>query len=729
MTGHILVVENDPEIVGIVRDLLERDGHTVITATDSEEGLRLFKFDPFDVIITDVGTPKTDGIEMMRAIKRSDSAVEVIVLADAGTMEMAVEMIRRGGYDFLRKPDDIQHRLGTAVQRALEKRHLGIKYRNMEQTLETQVREKMEDARRLTAQHVVTDILAESDTLEDVAPRVMDQLLDSLGWAFGAMWIVDKHDDVLRCVDIRHVPDLRLETCADQRQKMDWTEGTGLPGRTWAHKQPEISRNDEHIETITGSGATIRLHGVGFPLILGDEVLGVIEGFHIRRPEPDDNLIRMMSVIGKQVGLSIQREQLERQFRQSQKMEAIGRLASGIAHDFNNLLTSIIGYAHLIERKLNPEDKLNRNAVQIQKTGQRAAAMIQQLLTFSRNQSQKTELMDLNQVIDQMKPMLQRLLTDNTMFNTDLASSIDLVLVDQTQLEQVILNLAVNARDAMPDGGVLSLETSTVRLQDSEAHLYGLPAGAYIRLDVHDTGHGMDESVQAHLFEPFFTTKESGKGSGLGLATVNGIVTQSGGAIKVVSTPGEGTTFSIYFPVARITAPSATQVVMTPVANDLGVFRGTETLLFVEEDEDLRDTSRQILEQAGYTVLEAHDGFHALTQIEQHPASVHLVITNITMPLMNGGVFVEHLLKSYPKTRVIFMSGLTDEATLPDNLRKGMPLLRKPFIPEDLLRQVRESLDASQRRTNLNTEASSKYKNQIAPLSMADRGHTPEATR
>ena len=701
MEGRVLIVENDPTVLRLAADFLRYDGHTVVTAGDGEEGLQAFSTGKFDVVVTDVKMPKMDGIEMMKAMKALDPAIEVIVLTGYGTFEMTIEVIRNGGYDFLRKPDDVAQRIRPTVQRAIERRHLGLKNEELVNALETantdlekRVHEKTQEADRLAAQHAVTRILAESSALTKAAPRVLTTLLDTLGWGIGIIWQADRYASILRCVDACHTAVPTMARFADQRKKGTFSPDIGLPGKVWTTRRHLLDLDSTYYQSDLEDSADIR--GMGFPIVVGDEVLGVLEFCDPNLEEPDENLLQIMGTIGTQLGLFFERERLENQVRQSQKMEAIGRLAGGIAHDFNNLLTSIIGYAHLIEKRVDIENPLHRNATQIQKTGHRAAALIQQLLAFSRRQVLKPEILLLNDVFSNLDTMLDRLLAENIEVQVELDPTIEAIFADQTQIEQVIMNLAVNARDAMPSGGILKFITVSTSLDEHNARLLGLTPGPYVQLVVSDTGHGMDDAVQAHLFEPFYTTKEQGKGTGLGLATVYGIVTQSDGQIKVKSKTGEGTTFTIYLPVSNEHETSATESIYRPPAGAQAK-AGMETILLVEDEDELREMVKQIIQGVGYSVLEAGNGADALAVFEKTEQPISLVITDVAMPMMNGDEMAQRLIRSHPDIRIIFITGYADDSLVQHTVfATGVPLLEKPFTPSDLLHAIREELDAPQ---------------------------------
>jgi len=379
---------------------------------------------------------------------------------------------------------------------------------------------------------------------------------------------------------------------------------------------------------------------------------------------------------------------LEKQLRQAQKMEAVGQLSGGIAHDFNNLLGVIIGYSELLEEQLGENHKQQKNVGEIKKAGQRAASLTRQLLAFSRQQVLEPRVLNLNVVVAETEKMLQRLIGEHIELTTCLAADLGQVKADPGQIEQVMMNLVVNARDAMPEGGRLTVETCNAELDEAYA-FQNAPTipGKYVALLVTDTGVGMDVATQAHIFEPFFTTKEVGKGTGLGLATVYGVVKQSGGYIWVYSEPGIGSTFKVYLP--RVDAPVEKSGVSSGESTPEG---GTETILLVEDEDSLRTLTRTLLEQGGYTVLEANGGNEAMEIARQHREPIDLLLTDMVMPGMGGPEVARNLVLIHPESKVMFMSGYTSFT------RRGMLdpdaiLLQKPFTRDALLSKLREVLD------------------------------------
>jgi signal transduction histidine kinase len=410
-----------------------------------------------------------------------------------------------------------------------------------------------------------------------------------------------------------------------------------------------------------------------------NNVVGFIEDGHLVR------------VWGTQRDVTDQRH-LEEQLRQAQKMEAVGQLAGGIAHDFNNLLTAILGNTQLLLRDLPPGDVKRGDVEEIRKASERAAALTRQLLAYSRRQMLQPEVLDLNVVVAEMDKMLRRLIGEHIALVTVLAPDLGRVRADPNQIEQVIVNLAVNARDAMPppDGGTLTIETVNVELDEAftQAHLGAVP-GPYALLAVTDTGHGMDAAVRAHLFEPFFTTKEVGKGTGLGLATVYGIVKQSDGYISVESQPGRGASFKVYLP--RIAAPPAPG--LGPQKGRPA--RGTETVLVVEDESAVLALSRRALEAQGYVVLAASDAPSALRIVERYGGTIHLLLTDVVMPGMSGRELADRLAAQRPGIRVLYMSGYPgDEVIQHGAFPPGSAFLQKPFSPDALARKARDVLDA-----------------------------------
>ena len=386
-----------------------------------------------------------------------------------------------------------------------------------------------------------------------------------------------------------------------------------------------------------------------------------------------------------------ERKRLEEQLLQSQKMEAVGQLAGGVAHDFNNILTAIVGYADLLATEFAPNDRRLEDLEEIRKSARRAAALTRQLLAFSRKQVLEPRVLDVNEVVQNMDKMLRSLISESIRLETHYAANLFSARADPNQIEQVVMNLAINARDAMPEGGTLTIETANATLDEDYAlrHISVMP-GEYVMLAVSDTGCGMDEDTKSRIFEPFFTTKEQGTGTGLGLSTVYGIVKQHGGNIWLYSEPGKGSTFKVYLPavqeqpeVVRKSAPHA-----MPKS-------GGETVLVVEDDEQLRRLAHRALAAQGYDVLEADRGSTAIDIARRHRGKIDLLLTDVVIPDTNGRKLADHLRASRPGLRVLFMSGYPDGAMGHNGmLETGVAYVAKPFTTEAITRKVREILDA-----------------------------------
>jgi two-component system, cell cycle sensor histidine kinase and response regulator CckA len=402
----------------------------------------------------------------------------------------------------------------------------------------------------------------------------------------------------------------------------------------------------------------------------------------------DDGEVQKLVIVNRDI---TERKQLEHQLQTAQKVEAIGRLSGGIAHDFNNILGVIIGYTEAIQKRMRPEDAFREAIDEIEAAAKRAAALTQQLLAFGRKQVLEPKILDLNAVVREMGKMLGSLLGEHIELVLALSDSLGMVKADRTQLEQVIMNLSVNGRDAMAEGGKLTIETLKVEMEEDNVQrpAYMLP-GSYVLLKVTDTGCGMTREVQAHIFEPFFTTKGKGKGTGLGLATVYGIVKQSGGYILLKSEPGKGAEFDIYLP----SAGAAVEIASEPPRAAMRPQKTEATILLVEDETSLRKLTRDVLRENHYTVFEAADGSEALA-VAKSMEEIDLLLTDIVMPGMSGRALADAIAKVRPETRVLFMSGYTDGQIAKQGvLDPGTVILRKPFSREELIRRVEEVLAA-----------------------------------
>jgi len=398
-----------------------------------------------------------------------------------------------------------------------------------------------------------------------------------------------------------------------------------------------------------------------------------------------------LSVASTIVDIS-ERKKIEKQLRLAHRMEAIGRLAGGIAHDFNNLLAVIIGCADIVDEALPPGDSMADKITMIKKAGNSAADLVRQLLAFSRQQMLQPRVLDLKEILERTQATLQRLIGDDIRLTVSIEKSLGYIEADPGQIEQVILNLALNARDAMPKGGRLTITASNVELDESykKKHEPVVP-GKYVMLAVEDTGCGMDSKTQLRIFDPFFTTKEVGKGTGLGLATVYGIVKQTGGYIWVYSEVDQGTVFKIYLPRIEKTLQPVEQK-----AAELPVLKGWETILFAEDSESLREMGREYLQSIGYTVLPAASGKEALQQAKDFGKTIHLLVTDVVMPELNGPDLARQIVALRPEIKVIFTSGYTSETLAQrGSLDPSVAYIQKPYRPKALARRIREVLDGS----------------------------------
>ncbi len=552
---------------------------------------------------------------------------------------------------------------------------------------------RREAERRQAMQHAVTRVLAESISLSAAAPGVIEAVSEALGAEFGVLWEIDRQANLLRCADVWHGQGLAADELETETRRLTFAPGVGLPGRVWASGTPlalsDVSLDGNFARALSATNVGLR-RAFAFPILYRGEVTGVFDFLGPEMQEPDRELLDTLGAIGSQMSQFIDHRRAEQHLAQAQKMEAVGQLAGGIAHDFNNLLGVILGYAQLASKELGPDHQTQRRIAAVCKAAERAAALTRQILTFSRQHPAETRVCDVNRIVEEMEKMLRRLIGEDVQLVVALGEDLGRVRADPGQLEQVIMNLAVNARDAMPSGGRLTIETSNIDLDEAygQSHPEVRP-GPHVMVAVGDSGEGMAPGTLARIFEPFFTTKEPGKGTGLGLAVVFGIVSQSGGSISVYSEAGHGSTFKVYLP--RVDRTEEAEAIAPLVAGARG---GWETVLLVEDEGALRAIVAETLREAGYVVLEAADTKAATVVAAQSQQPIHLLITDMVLPGQSGPQFAMQVESIRPGIRVLLMSGYTDrQISGHPSIEPGTPFLAKPFTSDALLRKVRDVLD------------------------------------
>jgi len=595
----VLVVDDDAQMLRSISDILRLGGYSAVVAGSGSEAIDLTRKMTFGpaVALVDLKLPDMDGIELVGRLREIAGLTEVVILTGNASVDSAVRALRENSNDYLVKPVQPEHLIGT-IERAAE--------RWQRRRAEEGMRES-QDRLRLIFDHV-------SD----------------------ALYIAD---DAGRIIDANPAACTLSGESLEQIQTRNMTD--------------VLPQNGTH---------SLDVRSTAF-------APGVLV-YTVR-------------------DLTRQRK-LEDQLMQAQKMEAVGQLAGGVAHDFNNLLTVIMSYSSLLLADAAP-DATDRDDIQaISDAAARAAGLTRQLLAFSRKQVLQLQAVNVNAIVTDIEKMLRRLIGEDISLSTHLDPDLALISADPGQLEQVLLNLAVNARDAMPDGGALTLTTDNADLSEEHSNRHmGAAPGKYIMLAVTDTGTGMTKEVQQRLFEPFYTTKGAGKGTGLGLATVHGIVKQLGGDVYVYSEVGHGTTFKVYFP-HLTTTPEP--VVAAPEHREAP--RGSETILLAEDDDALRSLGARVLGAFGYRVLVARTGAEALRIVANHEGPIDLVATDVVMPEMSGSQLVAEVLKARPGIRVLFMSGYTDDEVMRRGVIDGQTaFLQKPFTPDVLAHKVRAVLD------------------------------------
>jgi PAS domain S-box-containing protein len=628
---HVLVVDDDPALLRTMTDVLHLRGFTPATAQNGRRAIEVAAAMAPAVALIDLGLPDMDGLDLVTRLQSGNALTEVVVLTGNASVSSAVRALREQIFDYLLKPV-APDQLVSTLDRAGER----WRRRSAEAALATterRFRSLIENAADLIT------IVGEQGVVDYASPAYRS----ALGRAPESLLGTSVYDLV-------HADDAAVLRAAIAACSTAGHQGAPVTVRL---------RNDQGAwRTFTGT------------------VRGLL----------DDPAIRGVVFNARDV---TEQHALETQLRQAQKMEAVGQLAGGIAHDFNNLLTVITSYSGMLLGELPADEPIRADIAEIEFAAERAAALTRQLLTFSRRQRLQPEHLDLNQVVRDIDRLLRRLIREDIELVTALAPDLEAVHADLGQIEQVLVNLVVNARDAQPRGGRIVIATANVELDEHFAAWHrGLAPGPYVMVTVSDEGCGMDEETRARMYEPFFTTKGGGRGTGLGLATVYGIVQQAGGHIRCYSEPGLGTTFRIYLPRSASAPASPAELPVRAAGSP-----GTETILLVEDEDHVRAVASRILRRNGYTVLEARTGPEALQLWRERSPTVDLVVTDMVMPEMGGRELARHVRRERPDVPLLFMSGYTEDGAFQRGvLQPGESYLEKPFGEEGLTRMVRRAL-------------------------------------
>ncbi|HYP17936.1 MAG TPA: ATP-binding protein [Opitutus sp.] len=537
--------------------------------------------------------------------------------------------------------------------------------------VEQDVTERKRAASRVELQHTVTRVLAEAEPLEPTLRRILEIMARGLDADYGAFWTVDRATQSLRCAELWRAPGERLDEFAAVSRSATFAAGVGLPGRLLAERQPvfitEATWQDsaQFPRRDVAAGAGLK-GGTGFPILLRFEIFGVVEFFTREPQQPNAQLLKLFAALGTQIGQFIERQRLEEQYRQSQKMEAVGTLAGGIAHDFNNILTAINGYCELARLDAAQDAAVQGHLKAVQQAARRAADLVRQIMAFSRQKGQHRVPLDVGPVVAEALKLLRATIPTTIDIKVSVAAQLPPVLADGTALHQVIVNLGANASHAMKGrAGRLDIALDAAALDSAFVATHpGLRAGDYVRLTVRDNGTGMNAATLARIFEPFFTTKPPGEGTGLGLAVVHGIVQSHEGAILVESTPGIGTEFRVYLPACagQVAAEGGEAAAVVPRGKD-------ERILYVDDERPLAEMGKELLERLGYRV-EMHDDPHrALESFRARPREFDLVVTDLSMPGMTGVELAQAVLRVRPGMPVVLTSGYTADLTI-DRLRE-----------------------------------------------------------
>ena len=740
---RVLCVDDNPHDLALIQDALKKESErfTIVPVTDRVDFEKAMGEGKFDVVLSDFNILGYEGLEIVRKVKERFPDIPVIVVTSKGSEEIAVAALKQGADDYVTKTPGHITQLPHTIRQVLESNTARQKLKQREKNLQT-ILDNISDG-ILVVDQKGTILYANPAALEmfgnpegglvgksfgypmnpgssvDIelplrpgGTGTTEMCVTNCVWENKDCYIVVLHDITEYkkaekeltgakeyLIHLFNVIPILVYTLDPKTFALTWVspnitrilgysaEEILQPNRRWweAHIHPEDK------DKVPLSKSEIRKKGHltykyrlqkknGNYIWIRDEVTVIYND--------QGNIVEIVGVcfdITQEKQLKEEQEKLEEQLRQAQRLESIGRLASSVAHDFNNILSVILGYGEIIHQMLHPSDPLKEKVEQIIKAAERATDLTRQLLAFSRKQVFQLEVVNLNEIVKNMEKMLRRLIEEHIELEFSLAEDLPYVKVDPAQIEQVIMNLVVNARDAMPTGGKLTIETREATLNENDVRdRQGVMPGKYVVLAVTDTGCGMDKEVLPYIFEPFFTTKEKGKGTGLGLSTVYGIVKQSGGDIRVHSKPGKGSRFEVYIPVTN----EQPKEIVGGVGQGESLGKG-EKILVVEDEAELRELMEQILSSLGYKVILASNGEEALSKVSELRLKPDLLITDVIMPVMNGRQLVEHLKRKYPDLKVIYISGYSDDITAQMGvLESEASFIQKPFNIKDIAEKV-----------------------------------------